>query len=141
MDAELQNMIWSRAGDRCEYCHLPTHAAEFSFHIEHIVAQQHGGETVAENLAVACPRCNYHKGTNLSSVDSQTGRKVWLFHPRRQRWAEHFRWRGLLIVGKTATGRATVSLLKMNTHDELERRLELKAERRFLPPDDVRRRP
>ena len=44
MDAALRDLVRERAGHRCEYCHLPK-AAEpfFTYHIEHIVARQHGG--------------------------------------------------------------------------------------------------
>ena len=40
---------------------------------DHIVAVQHGGETVSENLALACCDCNLLKGPNLASVDPVTG--------------------------------------------------------------------
>ncbi|MGH9799242.1 MAG: hypothetical protein ACRD82_02675 [Blastocatellia bacterium] len=45
-----------------------------------------------------------------------TNRTVPLFNPRRQMWLAHFEWSGdfLLIVGHTATGRATVETLQMN---------------------------
>ncbi len=45
-----------------------------------------------------------------------THRLVDLFHPRTQRWQEHFTWdeRFELIIGLTATGRATVEALKLN---------------------------
>jgi hypothetical protein len=33
-----------------------------SFHVDHIVARQHGGETARENLALSCLHCNYRKG-------------------------------------------------------------------------------
>jgi hypothetical protein len=38
-----------------------------------------------------------------------------LFHPRRDRWSDHFRWtRDCRIRGRTPTGRATVLALGMN---------------------------
>jgi hypothetical protein len=40
-----------------------------------------------------------------------------LFHPRQDKWSEHFAWRRALIVGVTPTGRATVALLAMNHPD------------------------
>ena len=43
-----------------------------------------------------------------------SGRKVPLFHPRRQRWSDHFRWNDNLVLGVTATGRATLTALQMN---------------------------
>jgi hypothetical protein len=39
-----------------------------------------------------------------------------LYHPRQQRWQEHFAWNEdfTLIVGITPTGRTTVETLKLN---------------------------
>lgn len=50
-----------RAGNRCEYCHLPQGAFRRGFHIEHIVARQHCGPTSLDNLAFACWSCNLKK--------------------------------------------------------------------------------
>ena len=50
------------------------------------------------------------------NFDPRTSR-VRLFHPRQDRWDEHFERNGVLIVGRTAVGRATVGLLKMNAAD------------------------
>jgi cation diffusion facilitator CzcD-associated flavoprotein CzcO len=69
------------------------------------------------NLALACYHCNAHKGPNLSGIDPESGELVRLFHPRQDRWDEHFERNGVLIVGRTAVGRATVGLLKMNAAD------------------------
>ena len=59
-------------------------------HVEHIVAKQHGGHDHLDNLALACHRCNLRKGTNLTGIDPLGGDMVGLFHPRRDRLAEHF---------------------------------------------------
>jgi hypothetical protein len=47
-------------------------------------------------------------------VDPETGRKVSLFHPRRQTWDDHFRWEDFSVVRLTPTARATVVTLRMN---------------------------
>jgi hypothetical protein len=78
----------------------------------------------SKNLALACFYCNVHKGTNLATVDPTTAQIVPLFNPRLDRWDEHFVRRGVLIVGLSAIGRATVQLLKMNATERLELRLE-----------------
>ncbi|WP_225912631.1 HNH endonuclease [Nostoc flagelliforme] len=49
----------------CEYCQLPAEVAFFPHEIDHVIAQKHGGETNAENLALTGWRCNRHKGTDL----------------------------------------------------------------------------
>lgn len=48
-----------------------------------------------------------------------------LFDPRRDRWVEHFRFRGTSIEGLTPTGRATVYLIAMNDGRQMELRSEL----------------
>ena len=95
------------------------------FHVEHVIPRQHGGGDEPENLALACHHCNLHKGPNLTGIDPETGEIVALFHPRKQRWAEHFAWEEILIVGRTPTGRVTVRVLQMNAPARLELRREL----------------
>jgi hypothetical protein len=50
-------LVRQRAEDRCEYGHLPRECSSTPFEIDHIIAEQHGGETVASNLALACFGC------------------------------------------------------------------------------------
>ena len=123
MDPALRELVRDRAGARCEYCHLPQQFSELQFHLEHIIPRQHGGSNNAENLALACPECNLLKGPNLTGVDPTTQRVVRLFHPRRDKWTEHFLQDGARISGKTPVGRVTVSLLKMNDPQRLEVRM------------------
>ena len=50
MIQSLRQFVRERAGSRCEYCHLPDFAASVSlFHVEHILAKQHGGSDDADN--------------------------------------------------------------------------------------------
>ena len=37
-DPTVRGLVWRRADDRCEYCRLPQHAMEATFHVEHILA-------------------------------------------------------------------------------------------------------
>lgn len=71
-------------------------------------------------------------------MDQKTGRRAWLFHPRRHEWRTHFQWKDLMIVGRTPIGRATVRLLNMNAEDDLEIRQALKTLGRFPPLETVR---
>ena len=87
MDRDLEEFVWRRANGICEYCRMPQAVHPWPFQIDHIVAQQHHGETVPENLALSCLRCNSHKGPNLSGYDWETGEVVRLFHPRRDYFA------------------------------------------------------
>jgi hypothetical protein len=126
MDNALRSLVCQRAGDACEYCRLPQAASPYvRFHIEHIVARQHGGPTELENLALACNHCNFHKGPNIASFDPQTGQLVPLFHPRRNTWLEHFTWQGMKLSGLTPIGRATVQLLAINDWERLQLRINL----------------
>lgn len=118
-------MVRERAGNCCEYCLLPEHALPVRHHIDHIVAQQHGGETASENLALACYRCNARKLSNLTSIDPLSGEVVSLFHPRHHEWSQHFELVNTKIIGQTPIGRATVRLLEMNDSHRLELRAEL----------------
>ena len=122
MDEATRRLVRDRAGNRCEYCRLPQEYYDLTFHIEHVVATQHRQDDSPENLALACDRCNLHKGTNLTSIDPEGGEIVELFNPRSNRWEDHFDLIGSEIVGSTACGRTTVSLFKMNS----ERRLLLR---------------
>ena len=114
--AGLRELVRHRATDRCEYCRLPQSAEpDRVFHLEHVVAHQHGGPTVLPNLCWACQSCNLHKGPNLSGVDQLSGGIVMLYHPRRDRWDDHFlTLADGSVQGRTASGRATVAVLRMN---------------------------
>jgi 5-methylcytosine-specific restriction endonuclease McrA len=88
MDERLRRFVRERAFDHCEYCGLPQTAEPFfAFHIEHIVARQHGGSDEPENnLALACYHCNARKGPNLSALDPESGTLTRLSHPRQDPW-------------------------------------------------------
>jgi hypothetical protein len=125
VDEALRQLVRIRAGERCEYCRLPQAASSVPFEIDHIISQQHRGQTVAGNLAFACWYCNSSKGPNLSGIDPMTDKLVRLFHPRRHRWAYHFRWDGPRLVGKTPIGRATIIVLAINDPVEVALRESL----------------
>jgi 5-methylcytosine-specific restriction endonuclease McrA len=115
MDAATRELVKRRAGDRCEYCRVPQAATPLiPFHVEHIIARQHEGSDSPDNLAIACDRCNAHKGPNLTSIAQNTGAIVRLFNPRQDTWEDHFRLDGGTIVGLTPCGRVTARLLNMN---------------------------
>jgi hypothetical protein len=123
MDEAFRQLVRQRADDRCEYCLLPQHAAPvYRFHVEHIRARQHGGSDALDNLALACPNCNHHKGPNLSAVDPLSDEVVLLFNPRTQVREEHFDATGVRITGITPIGRATASLLSFNADPQLRLR-------------------
>jgi len=57
---------------------------------------------------------NSAKGPNIAGIDPDTGKLASLFNPRRQSWARHFDWNGPLLVGRTRSGRATITVLAIN---------------------------
>ena len=128
MQPGLKMQVRRRAGFRCEYCHFPERLSELPFQIGHVIAQQHAGITGLPNLALACLRCNSHKGPNLSGIDPDTRQIFRLFNPREDRWTQHFRWNGAKLIGLTSVGRATIAVLRINRPDALLARAALAAE-------------
>jgi hypothetical protein len=112
----LRQAVEQRASSCCEYCHSPARYATQRFALEHILPRSQGGATHLDNLALACQGCNNHKYTKIQAHDPVTKRLVALFHPRRQRWQDHFTWdaRFAIVLGLTAVGRATVEALQLN---------------------------
>jgi hypothetical protein len=113
--------VAERAGHRCEYCHAPEAIFNLPFEVEHIVPTSRDGPDDAANLALACRACNLHKRDHLAGLDEVTQTPVPLFHPRRDRWEEHFRvnLETGAIEGLTPTGRATTVRLQMNASVQL----------------------
>ena len=116
MSAILRARVRAQAQDRCGYCQCPQQYVLGRLEIDHIIPQARGGTDAEENLWLACRMCNGFKGSHTHARDPLTGRRVRLFHPRRQRWRRHFLWSadGTHIVGRTACGRATVVALQLN---------------------------
>lgn len=121
----LRESVRRRVGDRCEYCRLQQQYCEFAHHVEHIVARQHVATDDLDNLALACHFCNRKKGPNLAGIDPLTGEITVLFHPRRDRWHDHFRWNGPLIEGLSPVGRATANVLALNDAKRMRLRSQL----------------
>jgi HNH endonuclease len=128
MDEAMAKFVRDRAGNCCEYCRLPQTYSSTPFQIDHIIAEQHEGQTEPANLAFACLADNNHKGPNLAGIDPKTGKKARLFNPRRHKWSRHFRWRGPLLAGRTAIGRATIAVLAINLPHRVAQRAALMAE-------------
>jgi hypothetical protein len=123
MDAALRRPVRERASNRCEYCRLHQDQSPLAaLQIEHISPRKHGGTDDAENLALACIDCNLAKGSNIAGYDPDTSEMTPLFNPRKDRWDEHFEMQGAYIIGRTAAGRTTVTVLRMNSEEQLELR-------------------
>ena len=134
VDRATARLVRERAAGFCEYCRLPEAALSVPHVIDHVIAQQHGGADVPDNLALACGRCNAHKGPNLSGIDRTDSIIVTLFNPRRQQWGRHFRFDGPVVVGESRAGRATVLTLAMNGGNRVRLRQLLLTEGLTLGP-------
>ena len=110
----LRQEVAARARHCCEYCQLPERWTSLPFQIDHVIAEKHEGETSLDNLAYSCLYCNSFKGPNIAGRDHDADETVRLFDPRQDTWSEHFQWAGPLLTGRTAIGRVTISVLKIN---------------------------
>ena len=120
----MRERVGKRAGYRCEYCRAPQGICAYTFHLDHIVPRSKGGADALSNYALACFPCNNAKSAHTSALDPETGNEVPLFHPRKQKWDDHFAWSRdfARIRGMTPIGRATVERLKMNDRLQVEAR-------------------
>jgi len=117
MSAAHYSRVAERACHRCEYCRAPESVFNFAFEVEHVWPTSKKGAVDEANEALACRSCNLFKSDRTLGVDSVTGAEVPVFNPRSDRWDEHFRidLDSCMIIGLTATGRATVARLQMNS--------------------------
>lgn len=121
---ELRTAVIERTDGRCEYC-LKPQVFYFAHEVDHVIARKHGGETTSANLAFACFECNRNKGSDIASVDPESGELTFLFNPRSQNWKEHFYLLNGRIEPLTAYGRVTVFLLQLNHEDRIQERVAL----------------
>lgn len=113
----LRQQVRREARFRCGYCLTPELYTGQQLVPDHLLPEALGGETALDNLWLACRHCNEHKHQRTHAVDPITKAEVPLFNPRTQGWTLHFVWSddGTQIYGITATGRATVAALDMNS--------------------------
>lgn len=134
---DLDQKIRRQAKNRCGYCQSPQELLPFKLEIEHIHPQTLSGESVEDNLWLACRECNAHKAAKIKAVDKLTGKIVRLFNPRRQNWHKHFEFSRDFseIIGKTACGRATVEALQINNVYQTTARSAWSETNKFPPKD------
>ena len=94
--AELRRQVEERAHQRCKYCLVPQELAASRHQVDHVIAEKHGGQTTLDNLALSCTVCNRRKGSDIGSLDPDSGTLIPLFNPRTQQWSDHFQ------IGKKA---------------------------------------
>ncbi len=116
ISVELRKRVSAQARYRCGYCLTQEIIVGYRMEIDHIIPEGLGGQTVEDNLWLACSSCNNIKGDRITALDPLSGQIVGFFDPRHQNWNAHFEWsvEGDQIVGLTETGRATVTALDLN---------------------------
>ena len=129
----LRKEVRERAKGCCEYCLLPEEQAFFPHEPDHIIATKHGGQSTAGTLALACFDCNRFKGSDIASIDHDSGELTRLFDPRTQEWDEHFSVDGGVIKPRTASGRVSELVLKLNLQSRVEVREILAKVGRYPP--------
>jgi hypothetical protein len=89
---------------------------QYLYAFDHIIPFSLGGKTVFLNLAYSCGSCNSYKNQKVIGLDEVDNIEVSLFHPRIQKWTEHFTWNDdfTKMIGLTSIGRATIKSLKLN---------------------------
>ena len=92
MNRQQKAEVKKRTKDYCEYCQSQEEYSPDTFSVEHITPISRGGTDDIDNLANACQGCNNRKFVSTEAVDPLTGVIVPLYHPRRDRWSEHFGW-------------------------------------------------
>ena len=135
---DIQNQVRQRANYLCEYCHASEQWQYVTFTIDHVIPLTTSGVDTLDNLALACFHCNRKKSGKTTAIDPQSGTEVPLFNPRQYSWNEHFIWSvdGLLIIGLTPIGRATVTALALNRKRVINIRAADKAVGRHPPVGD-----
>ena len=127
--AETRQFVAERAGNFCEYCRCSSDFSSSPYAVEHIYPRVSGGTDEWENLAWACQGCNGHKLAATGAGDPLNGAHAALYHPRLDQWSEHFQWSidGLVLLGLTPTGRATIERLQLNRSNVINLRRVLQA--------------
>jgi hypothetical protein len=123
--ADVRREVIRRAGNRCEYCLIHQDDAAARHHVDHVIAEKHGGVTTLDNLALSCLPCNRRKGSDIGAIDPVSSQFIRLFDPRRQEWSLHFEFQAMHIAGRSAEGRATVEFLQLNSPERLQERAAL----------------
>lgn len=131
----LRQEVIERANHRCEYCLLHERDSIFSHEVDHIIPEKHRGETVSSNLCYACLECNRNKGSDFGSFDPETNEVALLYHPRHDKWSDHFALDNAQIIARSAIGRVTEFVLKLNAPKRLSNRKLLAKSGRYPPLD------
>jgi 5-methylcytosine-specific restriction endonuclease McrA len=136
---QLRRLVVTRADNLCEYCLIAEKDTFLGCEVDHIISEKHSGPTEAGNLAYACVFCNQAKGSDIGSIDWESGEFVRFFNPRMDQWWDHFLLSGNKIEAKTKIGAVTANILLFNIADRLLERKVLRALNRYPRPEALKR--
>ncbi len=119
---DIRRQVAKRADYLCEYCLIHEQDTILGCAADHIISLKHGGSNELDNLAYACVYCNRFKGSDIGSIVWESGEFIRFFHPRQDRWHEHFRLTGARIESITAIAQVTIRILALNDSDRLDER-------------------
>lgn len=128
ISASLRRLVVERANHLCEYCLIHENDTYFGCEVDHIISEKHHGPTTEENLAYACLYCNRNKGSDIGSIIWETGEFRRFYNPRQDRWAEHFKLDGAMLVPLTEIAQVTAQILELNHTDRIVERSEMQAQ-------------
>ncbi len=117
---EIRRFLKAETCGKCAYCESRIeHVA--SVHVEHINPKSQCPELVVEweNLTLACPNCNQHKGSYYSELQP-------LLNPYEVEPRAHLTFTGSLVFGRPDSdlGKRTVERLKLHRNDLKQSREE-----------------
>jgi hypothetical protein len=138
ISTDIKKKVKERAKHLCEYCKCPKSYAPGPFDIEHSIPLSKNGTSDLINLAYSCNGCNGFKYNKVEGIDPISGKSCFLFHPRKNKWVDHFTWSddGLTILGITIIGRTTIKLLKLNRTELINIRQLLQLVGEHPPKED-----
>ena len=112
----LRRRVQQRGQGLCEYCRSCMDYTGHAFTVDHVLPTSRGGSDDLNNLCFCCFWCNNYKHSRTHALDVRTDRVAPLFNPRMDKWNDHFRWSSTStrIVGRTAIGRVTIRMLRLN---------------------------
>ena len=113
---DIRNKVLKIADGYCEYCKSRDDFSTGFFEFDHIIPIADGGSNEFKNIARSCGLCNGNKSDKTNGFDTITQKEYPLFHPRKHKWEEHFRWSDdfTKMIALSPIGRVTIEVLELN---------------------------
>jgi len=131
VSSDIREIVAGRANYVCEYCLLPKKT---------LISDSKSNTSLVVSTAVLLRLiiwrwrvvfCNRYKGSDIASLIPARNELIRFYNPRSDRWREHFRLNGVVIVELTEIGEATIRILQMNHDDQILDRQVLNVRGRY----------